>query len=109
MPPKRQVLSQRLKIGETAQEESAAFGMMNVEINNDRLRLLSIYNFDCRQIKSASLVRIDSRGLPEKTADRSVTVTNSNKLLTGGALSRLNWSVACRSFGRKTICMTTTE
>ncbi len=50
----------------TAQEEAAAFGMMNIEMNNDRLHLLSIYDFDCRQIKSPHLVCIDSRGLPEK-------------------------------------------
>ncbi len=83
--------------------------MMHVEMNSDRLHLLSINDFDCRQLKSAPLVRIDSRGLSEKTADRSVTVTNSNKLLTGRALFRLNCGVANRTFGRKTICMTTTE
>ncbi len=80
--------------------------MINVEMNDDRLHLLSIYDFDCRQIKSALSVRIDSRGLSEKTADYSVTVTNSNKLITERALSRLNWSVAYRTFGRKTYCMT---
>ncbi len=61
--PKRQHLFQGWKIAETAQEESAAFGIMNVEVNNDRLHLLPIYDFDCRQIKSALSVRIDSRGL----------------------------------------------
>ncbi len=58
---------------------------MNVEINIGRLHLLSNYDFDCRQTKSAPLERIDSQGLSEITAARSVTVTNSNKLLNGGA------------------------
>ncbi len=57
-----------IKFAETAQEESAAFGMINVEMNNDRLYLLSIYDFDFRQIKSALLVRIDSRVLFEKNS-----------------------------------------
>ncbi len=42
-------------------------------------------------------------------ADCSVTVSNSNKLLTGRALSRLNCGVTYRTFGRKTICITKTE
>ncbi len=83
--------------------------MVNVEMNHDRLHLLSIYDFDNRQIKSSLLVRIESRGLSEKTVDCPVTVTNSNELLTGRAFSRLNWSVAYRTFERKTICMTKTE
>ncbi len=37
----------------------------------------------------------------EKTADCSVTVTNSNELLTGRALSRLNCGVAHPTIGRK--------
>ncbi len=45
-------------------------------------------------------------GCLKKTAACSVTVTKSNKLLTGRALSLLNYGVAYRTFGRKTICKT---